>query len=283
MLKDKKVIIFDMDGTLIDSVGIWNQVDEALIQRIRENGKSEIKNVQRKRDEVLRKNDQANNPYIEYCTYLKKAYQSTLSVQDIHALRYEIAQDYLYHVVDYKEGAELFIKSLKELGYQLVIASTTKRTNMDVYRKHNHRIISKANIDDYFTLVYTREDAKAIKPNPEIYLRVMKDLKVSRKDCLVFEDSLIGVEAAKNAGIECVVIEDQYSDAEREQINQLADYQIKSYLELLVVQIGKLHRRTHFNFALVHKVEQFRYKICQSDISANLFTTFANFIAKNIS
>ena len=61
----------------------------------------------------------------------------------------------------------------------------------------------------------------------------MKDLKVSRKDCLVFEDSLIGVEAAKNAGIECVVIEDQYSDAEREQINQLADYQIKSYLELL--------------------------------------------------
>ena len=72
MLKDKKVIIFDMDGTLIDSVGIWNQVDEALIQRIREDGKSEIKNVQRKRDEVLRKNDQANNPYIEYCTYLKK-------------------------------------------------------------------------------------------------------------------------------------------------------------------------------------------------------------------
>lgn len=72
MLKDKKVIIFDMDGTLIDSVGIWNQVDEALIQRIREDGKSEIKNVQRKRDEVLRKNDQADNPYIEYCTYLKK-------------------------------------------------------------------------------------------------------------------------------------------------------------------------------------------------------------------
>ena len=63
MLKDKKVIIFDMDGTLIDSVGIWNQVDEALIQRIREDGKSEIKNVQRKRDEVLRKNDQADNPY----------------------------------------------------------------------------------------------------------------------------------------------------------------------------------------------------------------------------
>ena len=156
-----------------------------------------------------------------------------MSVQDIHSLRYEIAQDYLHHVVDYKEGAELFIKSLKELGYQLVIASTTKRTNMDVYRKHNHRIISKANIDDYFTLVYTREDAKAIKPNPEIYLRVMEDLKVSTKDCLVFEDSLIGVEAAKNAGIECVVIEDQYSDAEREQINQLADYQIKSYLELL--------------------------------------------------
>ena len=70
MLKDKKVIIFDMDGTLIDSVGIWNQVDEALIQRIREDGKSEIKNVQRKRDEVLRKNDHADNPYIEYLSLI---------------------------------------------------------------------------------------------------------------------------------------------------------------------------------------------------------------------
>ena len=41
----KKLLLFDVDGTLIDSVGIWNQVDEALIQRIRENGKSEIKNA----------------------------------------------------------------------------------------------------------------------------------------------------------------------------------------------------------------------------------------------
>lgn len=232
MLKDKKVIIFDMDGTLIDSVGIWNQVDEALIQRIRKDGKQELGDIQKQRDTILRKNNQTKNPYIEYCTYLKNTYQSNLSAQDIHTLRYEIAQDYLCHVIDYKKGADLFIKKLKELGYKLVIASTTTRSNMEIYRKLNQNIISKAHIDDYFTIVYTREDAKAIKPNPEIYLRVMKDLKVSAKDCLIFEDSLIGVEAAKNACVECVVVEDRYSIAQRQQINQLADYQIKSYLEL---------------------------------------------------
>lgn len=54
MLKGKKVIIFDMDGTLIDSVGVWNDVDRALIQRIRTDGGTDTPDVQVQRDEALR-------------------------------------------------------------------------------------------------------------------------------------------------------------------------------------------------------------------------------------
>lgn len=135
--------------------------------------------------------------------------------------------------IDYKKDAEHVIKALKTAGYTLVIASTTRRNNMDIYRTENTRIKEKANMDAYFTRIYTREDAKEIKPNPEIYLRVLKELQVAAEECLIFEDSLIGMEAAKHAGIAAVAVYDVYSDAEREQIGALADYQIDSYSELL--------------------------------------------------
>lgn len=64
-------------------------------------------------------------------------------------------------------------------------------------------------------------------------MRVLKELQVAAEECLIFEDSLIGMEAAKHAGIAAVAVYDVYSDAEREQICALADYQIDSYSELL--------------------------------------------------
>lgn len=233
MLEGKKVIIFDMDGTLIDSVGVWNDVDRTLIQRIRTDGGTDTADVQEQRDEALRRFSKAANPYVEYCGFLKERYASAMSAEEIHTLRYDIAQHFLKNVIDYKPDADTFLHRLKAAGYTLVIATTTKRSNMDIYRTQNSNMMAKAKIDELFTLVYTREDAREIKPNPEIYLRVMKELNAAPEECLVFEDSLIGIEAAKNAGIQSVAVYDRYSDGEREQINALADYRLESYTRLL--------------------------------------------------
>lgn len=233
MLEGKKVLIFDMDGTLIDSVGVWNDVDRALIQKIRTGSGSAPEDVQQQRDEALRRFSKDPNPYLSYCSFLGEKYGSPLSPEDIHTLRYDIAQDFLKHVIDYKPDADVFLHRAKAAGYTLVIATTTKRANMDIYRTQNTNMTAKAKIDDLFTLVYTREDAKEIKPNPEIYLRVMSELGAAPEECLVFEDSLIGIEAAKNAGIPSAAVYDSYSDGERDQINALADYRISSYTQLL--------------------------------------------------
>ncbi len=233
MLQGKKVMIFDLDGTLIDSVGIWNQVDEALIDRIRSEDAPLPEQVQLQRDEALRRFSKAASPYLEYCAFLKEKYKAVQSPEEIHDLRYRIAQEFLENEIDYKPDADALIRWLKEQGYILTIATTTRRNNVNVYRTRNEKIRKKADLDTYFRLVYTREDAKEIKPNPEIYLRVMEELGVTAEECLVFEDSLIGIEAAKNAGIESVAVYDPYSDAEREQINALADYQVQNYTELL--------------------------------------------------
>ena len=231
MLDKKKVIIFDMDGTLIDSVGVWNEIDQELIHRLG-GGDESMEVVQKRRDEALTRYKDEKEPYVAYCTYLGQQYHSPLTGQEIHSLRYTIARDFLLHKVDYKEGVPEVLRALQRMGKTLVIATTTRRDNMDIYRTKNTNLLSKAPLDDFFTAIYTKEDAKHIKPDPEIYLTVMKDFGKKPEDCLVFEDSLIGVQAAKAAGIETVAVYDRYSERDQKEIKKLADHWITNFGEL---------------------------------------------------
>ena len=239
MFKGKKVIIFDMDGTLIDSVGVWNKTDMELIKKL--GGPNELNEfeVQQQRDNKLREFSKSENPYIDYCQFLNIKYGCNLTGEETLKLRYDIAQDYLKNEIDYKENVPEFLKALKSSGYTLVIASTTRRNNMNIYCNENKNIMNKANIKDYLTIVYTREDAKEIKPNPEVYLKVVNELNVNKEECLIFEDSLIGIEAATNAGIDVVAVYDKYSDMERDEINKKATYNINNYNEAIQILLGE--------------------------------------------
>lgn len=232
MLKNKKFAFFDMDGTLIDSVGIWNEIDCNLIQKLSGITVTET-SAQNDRDTQLRKYSCLPNPYLYYCQYLKEKYHAQPSAEEIIKLRYEIAQDFLQNIIDYKPQAEILIKKLKEKNFTLAITTTTKRTNMDIYRTLNKNILGKASLDEYFDLIYTREDVSEIKPNPEVYLKAMQTLHAKPEECIVFEDSLIGIEAAKAATIEVIAIYDKYSSADTEKIKQQADLYINNYAEFL--------------------------------------------------
>ena len=232
MLKNKKVIIFDMDGTLIDSIGIWNAIDEELIKRIGNGTVNEV-NIGKQRDTKLKEYSKYEDTYLEYCSFLGKKYGSNMKKEDIKKLRYEIAENYLRNVIDYKPYAEKVLKYLKDKSFILAIASTTNDHTIDIYKKYNRNIIDKANLEDIFSIIYSKGGVKELKPNPEIHYKILNELNVNAEECLIVEDSLIGVEVANNANIEVAVIYDKYSDCDREKINELAQYKFSDFKEML--------------------------------------------------
>ncbi len=231
-LLDKKYIIFDMDGTLIDSIGVWNFTDKKLIEEYG-NITIDLETVQAQRDNFLH-NRQNSDIYIEYCKYLIEKYNFSIkNPNELLTIRWKKSGEILENEIDFKKDVASLILRLKELGFILVLATMTTKVQLEIYSKKNKKMLSKVNIANVFDLITDMSDVTSKKPDPEIYLKIMEHYNAKPSECLVFEDSYTGVLASNKAGIEVVNIYDKYADVDREKINELADYSINGYNEFI--------------------------------------------------
>ncbi|MFV0560087.1 MAG: HAD family hydrolase [Enterococcus sp.] len=104
-----------------------------------------------------------------------------------------------------KYGLVPLLKFAKEQGVKIAVASSTKRETV-------LRYLDMEKISGYFDVILAGDEVAQGKPNPEIFLKASKKANVDPKYALVFEDSIVGIEAARRAGIMSVLIEDDISD-----------------------------------------------------------------------
>ena len=232
MFNEKKLIIFDLDGTLIDSIGMWNKTDEILLDKIDKDHNLKDKDIIKIRNEILTKyNDK--NVYLKWCEYLKNMCKSNFSVEEIDKLRWDISRKFAINDISYKEKAADLLYILKNDKFILALATTTNKEFLEIYKNLNKNIKEKADFNKIFDYIITKDDVKFQKPNPESHNIIIKKYNVLPNECLLFEDSLIGVTAGKNAGIDTVAMYDKYSDTDRIEINKISTYQFDNYNEVI--------------------------------------------------
>lgn len=231
-LKSKKYIIFDMDGTLIDSIGVWNRTDQKLIKEYA-GITIDLDSIQSERDAFLH-NNQDSDIYIAYCDYLINKYSFSIqNSEELLEIRWNKSGEILETEMDFKPDVPELILRLKRLGFTLVLATMTTQVQLDIYSKKNKKMLEQIDISQVFDLITRKEDVKNKKPDPEIYNKIMQHYGASPDECLIFEDSYTGVLASKNAGIEVINIYDKYADLDRDKINLITDYSITNYIQFM--------------------------------------------------
>ena len=223
-------IFFDLDGTIIDSNDFQNNLDVELEHLF--DKKITKSKIIKERNEFLKKT-KGIDIYLNYCGFIKKKYGLKLTKKEILEKRRELER---VKAVDIKlkKNAEKLIKLLKEQGIHLALATVSRREILNIYMNDNKNINKKINLSDYFDIVLTKEDVKYKKPNPEVYLNIIEKLNIKdTSKCLVVEDSLSGIKAAKSAGLKVIGIYDKYSSKDEEEIIKLTDYYAKDYEDLI--------------------------------------------------
>lgn len=208
-----KAVIFDLDGTLVDSMGLWRDID---IEFLGARGIAYKDDLQEKIEGMS---------FTETAVFCKSYYKLKESVEELKEIWNRMAEDKYRHEVQLKPGVLEFLIELKKRGIKMGIATSNSKELIAAVNEAYH-------FDRYISCIVTSCSVNKGKPAPDVYLEAARLLGVSPKECLVFEDIVKGIEAGKNAGMRVCAVEDSFSAGQRERKKEISDYYIESYDEV---------------------------------------------------
>ncbi len=188
---DRKSAIFDMDGTLVDSIGYWVGLP---LEYLKTKGISEVSPEIIKQFEPMTMSQSA--------AFFRRTFGLT---GDLEAeMNAHMAHHYEAHI-GLKSGAEALLRQLHQQGVRLCIASTTA--------PHLIRAcLTRLQVIDYFDFLLSCEEVGASKRQPDIYLEAARRFGRQPQDIAVYEDSVFAAKTAKNAGFYVIGVREAYEN-----------------------------------------------------------------------
>ena len=213
LVRKKKAAIFDLDGTLLDSMGVWLEVDRVFLAR---------RGIALPDDYA-----EAISPmgFPAAAAYTKKRFALPEDEETIMAEWHALAVDAYANHVALKHGVLDYLTSLRRRGIPFAAATASQAV---FYLPALRRL----GIADWFSSITEISEVSRGKGNPDIYLRAAEKLGVAVEDCAVFEDIVPGVRGALAGGFYTVAVYDDHC-VNRELLRAICDRYIYSFSELL--------------------------------------------------
>jgi HAD superfamily hydrolase (TIGR01509 family) len=215
------VLIFDLDGVLADSEPWWNRIDAKLLSEYGVTYRGEY------HQQVV------GVSYRIACEFYKKTFNLSAPTDQMMKLRGEIAAEFFTDRVGLFPGTKEVLEELRQLKLRLGVATSSVSTSARPF-------LDRHQLTQFFEVVVTGDDVDRGKPAPDIYLRAVEKLVVPPGECLVIEDALSGIAAAKAAKMRVAAIPDRRFVDPAEYKKQ-ADYVLDGLTELpaLVARIRR--------------------------------------------
>ena len=211
-----KGIIFDVDGTLLDSMRIWGELGKRYLASVGIEAKPGLAKIL------------FPMSLDESSEYLKSEYDLPDSVEQITEDTIKILSDFYRYEAEPKPGALAFVKKMQSRNIPMAIATSGDRRILDT-------ALERLGITDCFVCVLTCSELKTNKRVPTIYRRAAELLNTAPEETAVFEDVLHAIRAAKSAGFVTYAVEDSFSELDRDEIRRTADACLKDFLDSRLV------------------------------------------------
>ncbi len=213
-LNSIKAAIFDLDGTLVDSMWVWQQID---IDYLSEKGHTVPDSLN---DEIT------HLSFSQTAEYFKNRFSIEDSVEEIMNTWNTMAYNHYKNNVKLKPGALNYLKKLKNSGIKIGLATSNSIPLLTATLKNNNAL-------DLFDAITVTDEVKKSKSNPDIYLLAAKKLGVNPSECMVYEDIIAAVEGVKLAGMKVTGVYDEHAKHQTDILKRECDNYIYSYEELL--------------------------------------------------
>lgn len=206
-----KGAIFDFDGTLFDSMFIWNTAGETYLRSIGIEPREDLRKVLK------------TMSLLQSATYIREKYAVELTLEEIMDGINRTVEDFYFYTVQPKECVITLLEQMKVKGIKMCIATATDRYQVEAALK-------RCGMESFFSEIFTCSDVGHGKDEPIIFRKAIDYLGTTRANTVVFEDAYHAAKTAKADGFVTVAVYDSHEEKQKE-LQALSDFYFENYTE----------------------------------------------------